>query len=103
MGGGLFMPKKLFIGNLPYSSTEDSIKKLFSKYGEVLSVIIPTDRSSGRSKGFGFIEMENADVAVSELNNYPFEGRNLKVDFAQDRPQGNRAGFKKGRNRPDLH
>lgn len=95
------MPKKLFVGNLPFSSKEDSIKELFSKYGEVLSVKIPTDRLSGRSKGFCFVEMENADEAVSELNNYLFEGRNIKVDFAQDRSQGNKAGFKKERNRPE--
>ncbi len=97
------MPKKLFVGNLPFSSTEDSIRELFSKYGEVLSVKIPTDRSSGRSKGFCFVEMENADNAISELNNFLFEGRNIKVDIAQDRPQGDRAGFRRGRGRPNSH
>ncbi|HEX3019050.1 MAG TPA: hypothetical protein VHP36_02055 [Chitinispirillaceae bacterium] len=91
------MPKKLFVGNLPFSSTEDSIRELFSKYGEVLSVKIPTDQLSGRPKGFCFIEMENADTAISELNNYLFEGRNIKVDIAQDRPSGgSRGGFKRG-------
>lgn len=91
------MPKKLFVGNLPFSSTEDSVRELFSKYGEVLSVKIPTDQSSGRSKGFCFVEMENADTAISELNNYLFEGRNIKVDIAQDRPPGEgRGGFRRG-------
>lgn len=97
------MPKKLFVGNLPFSSTEDSIKELFSKYGEVVSVKIPTDRLSGRPKGFCFVEMENADAAVTELNNYLFEGRNIKVDFAQDRPQGDRTGFKRGGGRHNSH
>ncbi len=97
------MSKKLFVGNLPFSSTEDSIKELFSRFGEVLSVKIPTDRISGRSRGFGFVEMENADAAVSELNNFFIEGRNIKVDFAQERSRGNRAGFKKGRNRSKPH
>jgi RNA recognition motif-containing protein len=79
------MPKKLFVGNLPFSSTEDSIRTLFSQCGEVLSVKIPTDQMTGRPRGFCFVEMENADEAISKLNNVEFEGRNLKVDIAQER------------------
>lgn len=82
------MPTKLFVGNLSFSSTEDSVRELFSKYGEVSSVNIPTDKMTGKSRGFCFVEMENAENAIAELNNYLFEGRNLKVDVAQDRPAG---------------
>ncbi len=91
------MPKKLFVGNLPFTSTEDSVRELFSKYGEVLSVKIPTDQMTGKPRGFCFVEMENADAAIAELNNYLFEGRNIKVDIAQERqPGGGRGGFGRG-------
>ena len=82
------MAKKLYVGNLSFSSTEESIRNLFSQYGEVLSVKIPTDQMSGRPRGFCFVEMENAEDAMSKLNNVEFEGRTLKVDIAQERPQG---------------
>ena len=84
------MPKKLYVGNLSFSSTEESIRTLFAQYGEVISVKIPTDQMSGRPRGFAFVEMENADDAMAKLNNVEFEGRNLKVDVAQERPQGDR-------------
>jgi len=91
------MPKKLFVGNLPFSSTEESIRNLFSQYGEVVSVKIPTDQMTGRPRGFAFVEMENADTAIAELNNYSFEGRNIKVDVAQERPRtGGGGGFNRG-------
>ncbi|HON10089.1 MAG TPA: hypothetical protein PLE24_04420 [Chitinispirillaceae bacterium] len=92
------MPKKLFVGNLPFSSTEESVRTLFSQYGEVISVKIPTDQMTGRPRGFAFVEMENADTAIAELNNYSFEGRNIKVDVAQERPRsgGGHSGYNRG-------
>lgn len=91
------MPTKLFVGNLSFSSTEDSVRELFSKYGEVSSVNIPTDKMTGKSRGFCFVEMENAENAIAELNNYLFEGRNLKVDIAQDRPAGGEGANRRSR------
>ncbi len=82
------MPKKIYVGNLNYASTEDQLEKLFSQYGTVLSVNIVTDRYTDQSKGFGFIEMEDeeaADAAISALNNTELDGRNLRVNVALDR------------------
>ena len=90
------MSKKLFVGNLPFSSTEEASTTFFSHHGEVHSVKIPTDQMTGRPRGFCFVEMENAEEAISALNNYSFEGRNIKVDVAQERPQSNRGGFSRG-------
>lgn len=87
------MSKKFYVGNLAFSSNEESVKDLFSQYGEVLSVKIPTDQMTGRSRGFCFVEMENADGIIEQLNGTEFEGRVLKVDFAQERPAGSRNGF----------
>ncbi|MCG8572897.1 MAG: RNA-binding protein [Spirochaetes bacterium] len=94
------MSKKIYVGNLNYNSTEDQLTDLFAEYGNVLSVKIIEDRFSGRSKGFGFIEMENDDevlAAISALNGKEFDGRNLKVNEAIDRDNGNRRGnFRRG-------
>ena len=79
------MAKKLYVGNLPFSATEDEIRDLFSQYGEVQSVKLITDRETGRPRGFGFVEMENADEAAQNLDGYAFDGRNLKVNEARDR------------------
>ena len=79
------MAKKLYVGNLPFSATEDEIRDLFSQYGEVQSVKLITDRETGRPRGFGFVEMENADEAAQNLDGYAYEGRNLKVNEARDR------------------
>lgn len=89
------MSQKLYVGNLSFTSTEESITNLFSQYGEVVSVKIPTDHMTGRPRGFCFVEMENAEEAKEKLNNVEFEGRTLKVDIAQERPQGGggRGGF----------
>jgi RNA recognition motif-containing protein len=95
------MSQKLYVGNLSFTSTEESITNLFSQYGEVQSVKIPTDHMTGRPRGFCFVEMENAEEAKEKLNNVEFEGRTLKVDIAQERPQGggDRGGFGGGGNR----
>ena len=86
------MPQKLYVGNLSFGATEDSIKTLFTQYGEVVSVKIITDSMSGRSRGFGFVEMENADDAIAALNNQQFEGRTLTVNVAREKTEGGRSG-----------
>lgn len=99
------MGKKLYVGNLPFSVTEQDLGALFSETGTVAAVSIITHRDSGRSKGFGFVEMsteEEAQTAVSKLNGYELEGRALTV--AEARPQEDRparedrgGGFRGGR------
>ncbi|MDX1512658.1 MAG: RNA-binding protein [Gammaproteobacteria bacterium] len=82
---------KLYVGNLPYSVTEDDLKQTFSEFGELGEVIVITDKFSGQSKGFGFVEMPNnseADAAIKALNETNFKGRNIKVNEA--RPRGDR-------------
>ncbi len=85
------MAKKIYVGNMSYSTTEDSIRSLFASYGEVVSVNLITDRYTGESKGFGFVEMaqdEQASAAISALNGRELDGRQLRVDVAQDKPRG---------------
>jgi RNA recognition motif-containing protein len=82
----LKMEKKLYIGNLPYQATEDSLKDLFAKAGTVESAAIITDKVSGRSKGFGFIEMsteEEAKKAIEMFNEQDLEGRKMVVNEAR--------------------
>jgi RNA recognition motif-containing protein len=90
------MTKKIYVGNLPFSATEDDIHELFSQYGSVESVKLITDRDTGRPRGFGFVEMsEGASEAIAALNDKEFEGRNLKVNEArprEDRPRGGGGG-----------
>ncbi|MBN1162428.1 RNA-binding protein [Patescibacteria group bacterium] len=77
--------KKLYVGNLPYSVDDSALSDLFSEYGEVLSAVVITDRASGRSKGFGFVEMEDkdADTAMTKMNGKEMEGRTLKISEAR--------------------
>ena len=80
--------KKLFVGNLPFVLNEDDLKVLFERFGPVTSVKIPTDRETGRKRGFAFVEMETseaADTAITALNERPVEGRNILVAFAKPR------------------
>ena len=80
------MSKSLYVGNLPWSATEDQIRNLFSQYGTVNSVNLVTDRETGRARGFGFVEMEESNAAASAveaLDNTSYEGRNLRVNEAQ--------------------
>ena len=87
------MAKKLYVGGLPYSTTNDGLKALFEGAGSVSSAVIIMDKMTGRSKGFGFVEMDNdgdADNAISMFNGKDFEGRNLTVNEArpmEERPQ----------------
>jgi RNA recognition motif-containing protein len=81
----------IYVGNLPYSVTEEELREIFSEFGEVASVNVITDKYSGQSKGFGFVEMENnseADEAIKALNESSFKGRNIKVN--QAKPRGKR-------------
>jgi RNA recognition motif-containing protein len=81
---------KIFIANLNYNLREETLQEIFEPYGEVSSVNIVTDRQSGRSKGFGFVEMPNDDEAASAIeaiNNTEVEGRNLVVKESEERPQ----------------
>lgn len=87
------MGNKLFVGNLPFAATEDSLRQHFAQVGSVLSAKIITDRNTGRSKGFGFVEMSNDDEAasaISRLNGSDFAGRNISVSEA--RPMQPREG-----------
>jgi len=96
--------KKLYIGNLSFKSTEEAIRSFFSAVGEVQSVNIITDRETGRPRGFCFVEMENADEAISQLNGQQLDGRALNVSEARQREEraprqggGGRGGFGGGR------
>ncbi len=82
------MAQKLYVGNLPFSVTSDDLQGLFSQHGEVHSVNLITDRDTGRPRGFGFVEMENADAAIAALNGHQFEGRALNVNVARERQHG---------------
>lgn len=89
---------RIYIGNLPYDVSEDELKQQFATFGAVTDVSIPKDKDSGRSKGFGFIEMSNqteATAAIAALNGKPFKERTLTVSEARPREErsgGNRGG-----------
>ena len=84
---------KLYVGNLSFDSTEESVRALFASHGSVDKVSIISDRDTGRPRGFGFVEMSNADAsrAVQALNGADFEGRTLKVSEAQERDRSDRS------------
>ncbi len=86
---------KLYVGNLSYDVTESDLTDLFSPKGEVLSVKIINDRHSGRSKGFGFVEMstkEAQEAVISDFNGYDFKGRPMRVNESVDRPPRRNGG-----------
>jgi RNA recognition motif-containing protein len=78
---------KLYVGNLPFTATDEIVRELFAKHGTVEKVSLITDRDTGRPRGFGFVEMSNADAsrAMQALNGTDLDGRALKVNEAQDR------------------
>jgi hypothetical protein len=82
---GRYMSKKLYVGNLSWGTTDEALKDLFSQYGKVESASVITDRETGRSRGFGFVEMENAEDAIHNLNGKEFQGRHIKVSEATGR------------------
>ena len=86
------MAQKLYVGNLSFNATEDGLRELFSQYGEVIEVNIITDRHTGRARGFGFVQMENAEAAIAALNETDYEGRTLTVNIARERPPRNDRG-----------
>ncbi|MCK4646067.1 MAG: RNA-binding protein [Candidatus Aminicenantes bacterium] len=82
------MPAQIYVGNLTYSMTEDSLRELFEPFGEVTSTKIIKDRLTDRSRGFGFVEMENkdeAETAIQKIDGTEVEGRNMKVNLARPR------------------
>ena len=102
------MPKKLYVGNLSYSTTEDDLREAFAKIGEVQSVTLITDQASGRSKGFGFVEMasdEDAAKAIGEMNGTTLLDRTITVNEARPKTdrggggRGDRGGYGGGRGR----
>ena len=98
------MAQNLFIGSLAYATTDDSLKAFFEQVGVVASARVITDRESGRSKGFGFVEFENEDdnqKAIDQLNGQELDGRAIAVSVArpkEDRPRGNFGGNDRGGN-----
>ncbi|MGA7104833.1 MAG: RNA-binding protein [Candidatus Deferrimicrobiaceae bacterium] len=89
------MGKKLYVGNLPFSATEDSLREAFARFGTVESVNIITDRDTGRSKGFGFIELstkQEATEAIGKMNSAEMDGRTLKVSEALPQAPRNTGG-----------
>lgn len=101
------MAKKLYVGNLPYSIGEVELRELFSKAGTVADAIVISDRETGRSKGFGFVEMESdeeAQEAMRRFNGYSVSNRTLTVNEARPREErsggGNRGGYN---NRDDRY
>lgn len=81
------MAKKIYVGNLSYSSTEEELISLFENFGEITSCKIISDRDTGRSRGFGFVEMENADEAIESLQDAQLGGRTLVINEARERQE----------------
>src|SRR5512142_157887 len=89
------MAKKLYVGNLSYSTHDEDLREAFSKIGEVLSVTLIVDQATGRSKGFGFVEMasdEDAEKAIASLNGTSFMDRTITVNEARPKTEGGRPG-----------
>lgn len=86
------MAKTIYVGNIPFTVTEDEIRTLFESHGTVNDVKLITDRGTGRFRGFGFVEMEDEDAnkAISELDGKEFGGRVMRVNEARERPGGGR-------------
>jgi RNA recognition motif-containing protein len=102
------MPSKLYVGNLAYSVSNSDLEELFSQAGQVQSATVITDKFSGQSKGFGFIEMTTSEEvanAIRQFNDTELKGRNIKVNEARPRESGfgnrdrNGGGANRGRNR----
>ena len=91
--------KKLYVGNLPFTATEDEITQLFGQHGTVHSVALINDRETGRPRGFGFVEVEDGDLQnmIQALDGQEMGGRALRVNEAQDKPRGGGGGGGGGR------
>jgi cold-inducible RNA-binding protein len=93
------MAKKIYVGNLPYTINDESLQNMFQEFGSVESAKVITDRDTGRSKGFGFVEMANDEEAVkaiNELNEKDFDGRKVKVNEAKPQEKRSGGGFNRG-------
>jgi cold-inducible RNA-binding protein len=87
------MSNKLFVGNLSWSTTDQSMKDFFATIGEVVSSRVILEKGTNRSRGFGFVEMASAELAqaaVDQLNEQDLDGRNIRISIALDRPEGDR-------------
>ena len=86
--------KNIYVGNIPWSATDEQLRELFAAFGSVSSARVITDRETGRSRGFGFVEMEDgADEAIAELNGHEMDSRPLRVSEARGRDErGPRGG-----------
>jgi RNA recognition motif-containing protein len=95
----------IYVGNLPYTTTDDDLRELFAAHGEVASARVVIDRMTGRSKGFGFVEIADraqAQQAVDTLNGHEVDGRKLRVNASQPKPHEERGGGGfRGRDRGD--
>ena len=96
--------KKLYVGNLPWSMSDTSLREIFSQFGEIVEVVVISDRMTGRSKGFGFVTFgteEQAAEAMKEMNEKDIEGRKLIVTVAkpQEKRTGGTGGFRDDRRR----
>jgi len=95
------MAKKLYVGNLSYNTTEDGLRNLFAGFGTVASAKVITDRDTGKSKGFGFIEMstdDEANAAIDGTNGRDLDGRQIRVNEAMDKPRRDRSSGGYGNN-----
>jgi len=93
------MASKLYVGGLAYSTTSEGLRSLFAQYGSVESAAVVSDRDTGQSRGFGFVEMSTkgeADEAIAKLDGQPFEGRPLKVNMANPKGAGSGGGSRGG-------
>jgi len=89
------MASKIFVGNLAFKTTRDEVQSLFAQAGAIKDVFLPTDRESGRPRGFAFVEFESeedAQKAIEKFNGYELGGRALRVNAAEDRPRGGSGG-----------
>jgi RNA recognition motif-containing protein len=89
---------KIYVGNLPFTATEDQVRALFAAHGTVESVALPNDRETGRPRGFGFVEMNSSDAAraIQAVNGQDLGGRALRVNEAQDKPRTGGGGGRPG-------
>jgi RNA recognition motif-containing protein len=100
------LSKKLYVGNLPFSSTEEDLRDVFGRHGTVESVAVITDRETGRPRGFAFVEMAEADAAddaIRALDGSDLGGRSIRVNEAQDRRGGGGGGGGRGGPRRDRY
>jgi len=81
------LTKSIYVGNLPFTATESEVSELFASHGNVLNVSLPTDRDTGRPRGFGFVEMDDGDAAtaIQALDGTSFGGRDMRVNEARER------------------